>query len=151
MLASLSIRDIVLIDSLDLMFDAGLSALTGETGAGKSILLGALGLACGERAERAQVRAGADKAVAIAMFEPPVDHPVYALLDEAGVDVEAGEAVILRPRRPARSAGRGAGGDPWPARRTRPDGPQEPSRPAGRVCGLIRRPCGGEGCLDKSQ
>lgn len=96
MLASLSIRDIVLIDSLDLMFDAGLSALTGETGAGKSILLGALGLACGERAERAQVRAGADKAVAIAMFEPPVDHPVYALLDEAGVDVEAGEAVILR-------------------------------------------------------
>ena len=64
MLASLSIRDIVLIDTLDLTFDAGLSALTGETGAGKSILLGALGLACGERAERAQVRAGADKAVA---------------------------------------------------------------------------------------
>jgi DNA repair protein RecN (Recombination protein N) len=96
MLASLSIRDIVLIDSLDLMFDAGLSALTGETGAGKSILLGALGLACGERAERAQVRAGAEKAVAIAMFEPPVSHPVYALLDEAGVDVEPGEAVILR-------------------------------------------------------
>ena len=62
MLASLSIRDIVLIDTLDLTFDAGLSALTGETGAGKSILLGALGLACGERAERAQVRAGAARA-----------------------------------------------------------------------------------------
>ncbi len=96
MLASLSIRDIVLIDALDLTFDAGLSALTGETGAGKSILLGALGLACGERAERAQVRAGADKAVATALFEPPVDHPVYDLLDEAGVMVEPGEAVILR-------------------------------------------------------
>ena len=96
MLASLSIRDIVLIDTLDLTFDAGLSALTGETGAGKSILLGALGLACGERAERAQVRAGADKAVATALFEPPVGHPVYALLDEAGVIVEPGEPVILR-------------------------------------------------------
>jgi len=96
MLASLSIRDIVLIDTLDLALEAGLSTLTGETGAGKSILLGALGLACGDRAERAQVRAGADKAVATAMFEPPVGHPVYALLDEAGVDAEDGEPVILR-------------------------------------------------------
>lgn len=96
MLASLSIRDIVLIDKLDLALEDGLSALTGETGAGKSILLGALGLACGERADRAQVRSGADKAVATAMFEPPLSHPVYAVLEEAGVDTEPGEPVILR-------------------------------------------------------
>jgi DNA repair protein RecN (Recombination protein N) len=95
-LASLSISDIVLIDQLQLDFSDGLSALTGETGAGKSILLGALGLACGDRAERGLVRAGAEKAQAIALFEPPVDHPCYAILDEAGITVEPGEPVILR-------------------------------------------------------
>lgn len=96
MLASLSITDIVLIDQLQLDFADGLSALTGETGAGKSILLGALGLACGDRAERGLVRAGAEKAQATALFEPPVDHPCYAILEDAGVSVEPGEAVILR-------------------------------------------------------
>ncbi|WP_019959696.1 DNA repair protein RecN [Woodsholea maritima] len=96
MLASLSIRDIVLIDTLDLTFEAGLCALTGETGAGKSILLGALGLACGERAERAQVRAGADKGTSTAIFELHLDHKAYAILAEAGVDVEPGEALVLR-------------------------------------------------------
>ncbi len=96
MLASLSITDIVLIDQLQLDFADGLSALTGETGAGKSILLGALGLACGDRAERGLVRAGAEKAQAVALFEPPVDHPCYAILEEAGVTVEPGEPVILR-------------------------------------------------------
>jgi DNA repair protein RecN (Recombination protein N) len=95
-LASLSITDIVLIDQLQLDFAEGLSALTGETGAGKSILLGALGLACGDRAERGLVRAGADQARAIALFEPPVDHPCYAILEDAGVAVDPGEPVILR-------------------------------------------------------
>ncbi|KAA5803740.1 DNA repair protein RecN [Alkalicaulis satelles] len=96
MLASLSIRDIVLIDRLDLAFGPGLSALTGETGAGKSILLGALGLACGDRADRALVRAGADQAAASALFEPPPDHPVWPVLEEAGIDAAPGEALILR-------------------------------------------------------
>ncbi len=96
MLSALSVRDIVLIDALDLEFQPGLSALTGETGAGKSILLAALGLACGERAERAQVRAGAEQASATAVFDPSPDHPAYAVLAEAGVDAEPGEALILR-------------------------------------------------------
>ncbi|KPP80532.1 MAG: DNA repair protein RecN [Oceanicaulis sp. HLUCCA04] len=96
MLASLSIRDIVLIDRLDLVFQPGLSALTGETGAGKSILLGALGLACGERADRALVRAGADQGSAIAVFEPPEGHGAFALLAEAGISFDPGEPVILR-------------------------------------------------------
>ena len=96
MLVSLSIRDIVLIDRLELAFGPGLSALTGETGAGKSILLGALGLACGDRAERGLIRAGADQASASAVFEPSDDHPVWAVLDEAGVSAGPGEPVILR-------------------------------------------------------
>ena len=96
MLASLSIKDIVLIDQLQLDFAAGLSALTGETGAGKSILLGALGLACGDRADRAMVRAGAGQAQAVALFEPPADHPCYMILEEVGLAVERGEPVILR-------------------------------------------------------
>ncbi|MEQ8406429.1 MAG: DNA repair protein RecN [Oceanicaulis sp.] len=96
MLTSLTIRDIVLIDRLDLQFEAGLSALTGETGAGKSILLGALGLACGDRAERSLVRSGADQAMAAAVFEPAPGHPAYAVIDEAGLAVEPGEPVILR-------------------------------------------------------
>lgn len=96
MLASLSIRDIVLIDRLELAFQPGLSALTGETGAGKSILLGALGLACGERADRAMVRAGAEQGSAIAVFELADGHGAYALLEEAGISFEPGEPVILR-------------------------------------------------------
>lgn len=96
MLVSLSIRDIVLIDRLELAFGSGLSALTGETGAGKSILLGALGLACGDRAERGLLRAGADQASASAVFEPAHDHPVWAVLDEAGIAAGPGEPVILR-------------------------------------------------------
>lgn len=96
MLASLSIRDIVLIDRLDLQFEAGLSALTGETGAGKSILLGALGLACGERADRAMVRTGADQGGATAVFEIGPGHPAWALVEEAGLAAEPGEPLILR-------------------------------------------------------
>jgi len=95
-LASLTIKDIVLIDREELAFSAGLSALTGETGAGKSILLGALGLACGDRGGKGLVRAGAEQAMAAAVFEPALDHPVYAILEEAGVEVAAGEPVILR-------------------------------------------------------
>jgi DNA repair protein RecN (Recombination protein N) len=98
MLLSLSIRNVVLIDALEATFDGGLCALTGETGAGKSILLGALGLAAGERADRAQVRSGADEAQAVAAFDLPAGHPAWGLLDEAGLMVEPGEPLILRRR-----------------------------------------------------
>jgi len=98
MLQSLSIRNVVLIDSLDAGFERGLCALTGETGAGKSILLGALGLAVGERAERGLVRAGTDEASATAEFDLALGHPAWAVLEEAGLVIEPGEALILRRR-----------------------------------------------------
>ena len=95
MLRNLSIRDVVLIDQLDLEFDGGLGVLTGETGAGKSILLDALGLALGARGDAGLVRAGADQAVVSAVFEVGPDHTVTALCDELGVAVEDG-AIVLR-------------------------------------------------------
>jgi len=94
MLASLTIRDVVLIDRLTLCFRSGLSVLTGETGAGKSILLDALGLALGARAEARFVRAGADKAVVTAEFILPSDHAVYGLLAELGL--ATADSLILR-------------------------------------------------------
>src|SRR5262245_51370441 len=94
MLTGLAIRDVVLIDRLDLEFGDGLTTLTGETGAGKSILLDALGLALGARAESGAVRAGAAQAAVTATFEPPPRHPVRALAAEHGLD--AAEGLILR-------------------------------------------------------
>ncbi|MBB3064837.1 DNA repair protein RecN [Limibacillus halophilus] len=96
MLAGLSIRDVVLIDRLDLQFESGLVVLTGETGAGKSILLDSLGLALGERSDSGLLRPGADKATVIASFEAPLDHPLWLLLDEGGVEIEPGEPLLLR-------------------------------------------------------
>ncbi|WP_144187015.1 DNA repair protein RecN [Elioraea rosea] len=94
MLVSLSIRDVVLIDRLDLVPGAGLTALTGETGAGKSILLDSLGLALGDRAEAGLVRAGAAQASVAAGFAPPPGHPALALLAEHGIGAEDG--IVLR-------------------------------------------------------
>ncbi len=94
MLTALSIRDVVLIERLDLRFGPGLTVLTGETGAGKSILLDSLGLALGARAEAGLVRTGADQASVAASFAPPLGHPVHALLEEHGIDDE--EEVIVR-------------------------------------------------------
>jgi DNA repair protein RecN (Recombination protein N) len=97
MLAGLSIRDFVLIDRLDLGFAAGLSALTGETGAGKSILLDALGLALGARAEAGAVRKGATSATVSASFEIDANHPALAVLAEQGLALpEPGAPLILR-------------------------------------------------------
>ncbi len=95
MLISLSIRDVVLIERLDLSFDNGLCVLTGETGAGKSILLDALGLALGVRAESRLVRHGAARASATAVFNPPPDHPARALLRDQGMG-DDGDDLILR-------------------------------------------------------
>ena len=94
MLAALSIRDIVLIDKLDLAFGAGLSALTGETGAGKSILLDAFSLAIGARGDASLVRRGAEQGQVTATFELAPDHPILALL--AGNDIALEDALILR-------------------------------------------------------
>ncbi|MBT3660192.1 MAG: DNA repair protein RecN [Rhodospirillaceae bacterium] len=95
MLASLSIRDVVLIDRLDLEFHDGLGVLTGETGAGKSILLDALGLAIGMRAEARLVRQGAERSNVSAVFEISDDHEIRRQLSEQGVETE-GEPLILR-------------------------------------------------------
>ncbi|WBH17220.1 DNA repair protein RecN [Sphingomonas radiodurans] len=94
MLTALSIRDVVLIEALDLDFGAGLGVLTGETGAGKSILLDALGLALGARGDSGLVRHGAAQASVTATFDPPAG--VAALLDDNGVEAESGEPLIVR-------------------------------------------------------
>lgn len=97
MLTALSIRDVVLIEALDLEFHSGLGVLTGETGAGKSILLDSLGLALGDRADSGLVRQGADRALVTASFDaPPLGHPLYALLDAQGFEMEPGEPFIIR-------------------------------------------------------
>jgi DNA repair protein RecN (Recombination protein N) len=97
MLTRLSIRNIVLIEALDLEFGRGLGVLTGETGAGKSILLDALGLVLGNRAESALVRGGEEKASVTATFEfAVVPAPVAEALDEAGLELEPGEPLLIR-------------------------------------------------------
>jgi len=94
MLTRLSIRDIVLIDRLDIDFAAGLAVLTGETGAGKSILLDAFALALGARGDAALVRQGAEQGQVTASFDVTVDHPARALL--ALNDIAAEDELILR-------------------------------------------------------
>jgi DNA repair protein RecN (Recombination protein N) len=94
MLEALSIRDVVLIDKLDLEFGDGLCVLTGETGAGKSILLDAFSLALGGRGDAALVRRGANQGQVTAIFALPGNHPVLALLAANGIEPEA--TLILR-------------------------------------------------------
>ncbi|WP_294190662.1 DNA repair protein RecN [uncultured Sphingomonas sp.] len=94
MLTALSIRDVVLIEALDLEFGEGLGVLTGETGAGKSILLDSLGLALGRRGDSGLVRHGAAQASVTATFDRPTG--VDAVLEENGIDAEPGEPLIVR-------------------------------------------------------
>src|SRR5215210_6286923 len=96
MLRQLAIKDVVLVDRLELEFEPGLGVLTGETGAGKSILLDALGLALGARADAGLVRSGEETAVVSAELEMPRGHAVHALLAEHGIEVGAGEPLLLR-------------------------------------------------------
>ena len=96
MLRQLAIHNIVLVERLELEFEPGLGVLTGETGAGKSILLDALGLALGARADSGLVRAGQDSAAVSAEIELPAGHPVGAFLEEQGVERERGEPLIIR-------------------------------------------------------
>ncbi len=94
MLIRLSIRDIVLIDRLDIDFAAGLSVLTGETGAGKSILLDSFALALGARGDSGLVRQGAEQGQVTAAFDVPLDHPARAILKAN--DIPAEDDLILR-------------------------------------------------------
>jgi DNA repair protein RecN (Recombination protein N) len=94
MLTALSIRDVVLIEALDLEFEPGLGVLTGETGAGKSILLDALGLALGARGESGLVRQGATQASVAATFDPPAG--IAEAMAENGLELEPGEPLIIR-------------------------------------------------------
>lgn len=95
MLAALSIRDIVIIDKLDIAFETGLSALTGETGAGKSILLDSLSLALGGRGDAALVRRGAERGQVTAAFDVGMDHPARALLAEHAIEID-GDIILRR-------------------------------------------------------
>jgi len=94
MLRTLSIRDMLLIDRLDLEFQPGLNVLTGETGAGKSILLDALGFVLGWRGRAELVRAGAQQGEVEAVFDLAATHPAQAVLSEAGIGLA--DEVILR-------------------------------------------------------
>ncbi|CAN7427055.1 DNA repair protein RecN [Phenylobacterium sp. LjRoot219] len=96
MLIGLWIRDVVLIEALDLSIGPGLTALTGETGAGKSIILDSLGLATGARAGAGLVRRGAAQAAASAVFAPAPEHPVWDLLEEKGLAYARDEDLVLR-------------------------------------------------------
>jgi DNA repair protein RecN (Recombination protein N) len=108
LLTALSIRDVVLIERLDLGFGPGLTVLTGETGAGKSILLDSLGLALGARSDSGLVRAGTEQASVAARFSPPAEHPVHALLEELGLPDAGDEDLVLR-----RSVGRDGRSRAW--------------------------------------
>lgn len=102
MLRSLDIRDMLIIDRLELAFQPGLNVLTGETGAGKSILLDSLGFVLGWRGRAELVRAGAEQGEVVAEFDLPPGHPAHAILEEAGLPAE--DELILR--RVNRSDGR---------------------------------------------
>ncbi len=96
MLTRLSINDVVLVDRLELDIRPGLSVLTGETGAGKSILLDSLGLATGARADAGLIRKDAAQASVTAEFEISATHPLHLFFEDKGLGIEAGEALLLR-------------------------------------------------------
>ena len=106
MLQGLAIRDVVVIRSLNVDFGRGLTVLTGETGAGKSILLDSLGLALGQRADSGLVRSGAPQASVVARFELPPVHPVIAMAAEQGIALEQGVKVELLLKRVLTNDGR---------------------------------------------
>ena len=95
MLVALAIRDIVIIDRLNVDFGAGMTVLTGETGAGKSILLDSLSLALGARGDAALVRSGAGQGDVTAVFAVPKDHPSRQLLRDSGLDAD-GDLILRR-------------------------------------------------------
>src|SRR4051812_23525750 len=96
MLRQLAVTNIVLVERLELDFEPGLGVLTGETGAGKSILLDALGLALGARSDAGLVRGGQDSATVSAELELPAGHPALAVLRDQDMEPEPGEPLVIR-------------------------------------------------------
>ena len=95
MLKKLYVKDFAIVDHLEIEFDYGFQVLTGETGAGKSILVGALGLLCGDRGQSDLVRSGADKAILEAEFKLSIENKIIALLDKLAID-SIGDIIIVR-------------------------------------------------------
>ncbi len=96
MLSELYIKNFALIEELTLQFSSKLTVLSGETGAGKSIIVGALGLVLGEKARTSQIRTGADSCIVEGRFEIEVSHPVCTVLEEKGIESGEGDAFIIR-------------------------------------------------------
>ncbi|MCC2683233.1 MAG: recombination protein RecN [Paenibacillaceae bacterium] len=96
MLAALSIRNLAVVESAQIMFDRGFQVLTGETGAGKSIIIDALSLAIGGRGSAELVRHGCDKAEIEACFEMEEDHPVWQVIEQLGIAAEKDEQLLIR-------------------------------------------------------
>ena len=95
-LKHLHIQNIVLIDKVDIPFEPGFNVLSGETGSGKSAIMGALNLIAGERADAGMIRRGEDKGVVEALFEIDALPEAKKLLDDAGIDMDEGNSVIIR-------------------------------------------------------
>ena len=100
MLRHIDIRDMLIIDRLELSFQPGLNVLTGETGAGKSILLDSLGFVLGWRGRAELVRAGAEQGEVTAAFDLPAGHAGRVVLEEAGLEIEDGEVISGPPPAP---------------------------------------------------
>ena len=96
MLTQIYVKNFVLIDQVRLEFDKGLSVFTGETGAGKSLLIDAIGLLCGARASAGYVKKGASKAVIEGIFDISDKHPAVKLLSEQGIDLEGEDLIVSR-------------------------------------------------------
>src|SRR5262245_9647163 len=95
MLKTLRIRNLAIIEELSVTFEAGLNVLTGETGAGKSILVDALGLAAGDRADSSLIREGEERAIVEAVFELPAGSSAREAARERGLDLE-GDTIVVR-------------------------------------------------------
>jgi DNA repair ATPase RecN len=148
-LKSISLRDFVIVHELELDLSGGFTVLTGETGAGKSILIDALQLALGARADAGVIREGAARCEISVEFDSPKG--LAAWLEQAGFD--GGDSLLLAPhdrrarqkprldqrqrgnRHAAQGDRRPAGGHPRPARLAKPDAARRGARPAGLLCG----------------
>lgn len=96
MLAELSIKQFAIIDELNITFKRGMTVLTGETGAGKSILLDAIGLLVGGRGSSEFVRYGQDKAEIEGLFNVEPDHPIIEAVTQYGIEIEEGTVILRR-------------------------------------------------------
>ncbi|WP_337170486.1 DNA repair protein RecN [Gemmatimonas aurantiaca] len=106
MLVELRIRNVAVIDTVALPLGAGLNVLTGETGAGKSLIIGALGMLLGERATSDRIRAGAERASVEGIFELPAGHALFADLDARGIEVDQGGSATIVLKREVSANGR---------------------------------------------